>query len=195
LFGAGSCGDKQLKMLCGLSPLNTGNPKFGSLAGNVTVPSGWTILGVGDVARSQSISGVQVGSVIGTPSHSSTCIGRPLGLKPEPTIVNCNGFPAASPGTTNGLPVGVVIVPANATPATTTKPATAPTTTATNRRLRPNITKRSLRNPHPGNSLWPPMPAPLARGNGVRVHSPAVHFRSSADNVEIAPRTRVRGAA
>jgi hypothetical protein len=35
---------------------------------------------------------------------------------PEPVTVNDNGFPAASPGTMNGLDEGVVIVPANATP-------------------------------------------------------------------------------
>jgi hypothetical protein len=51
-----------------------------------------------------------------TPSHCSTATRSPS-PKPVAMIVNDCGFPAASPGTWNGDADGVVIVPANATPA------------------------------------------------------------------------------
>ena len=95
---------------CGLSPLNGWNAWFGSVAENVTVPSGCTIAAAGDEPKSQSTVGDHPGVPGETPSHCSTSA-FPTG-NPDPTTVNGSGFPEASPGTTNGLPVGVVIVPA-----------------------------------------------------------------------------------
>jgi hypothetical protein len=107
----GSSGPKQLKIDCGLSPRNGRNAWFTSVDNHVAVPSGCTIAEAGDVPRSQSTVGDQPGEVGATPLHCSTTTNVP-GVYEEPTIVNGSGFPPPSTGTTNGLPVGVVIVPA-----------------------------------------------------------------------------------
>ena len=120
-----------MKRDCGLSFLNGWNEWFASLASNVAVPFPATRTGAGELPKSQSTMGDHPGVVGSTPSHCSALTSDP-GVYPLPTIVNGNGFPAASPATTNGLPGGCVIVPAHATPAIST---TATATTAIKRRL------------------------------------------------------------
>ena len=131
MFGEGSFGDRQLNWNEGLSFLNGWNAWLKSLALKVAVPLAATMTGAGALPLSQSTVGDHPTVVGSTPSHCSTLTSDP-GVYPLPTIVNGCGLPAASPGTTNGLPVGCVIVPAHAIPAISTK-ATA--TTAINRRL------------------------------------------------------------
>jgi hypothetical protein len=124
----GSFGDKQLKIDCGLSPLNGWNAWLGSVAENVAVPFDCTIAAAGDDPKSQSTVGDHPAELGATPLHCSTNTCVPA-VNPDPTMVNGSGFPEASPGTTNGLPVGVEIVPAYATPAA--ESATALATNAT----------------------------------------------------------------
>jgi hypothetical protein len=81
--------------------------------------------------------GDQPAAVCATPSHCSTDTNEPA-VNPVATTVNATGFPAPSPGTTNGEPVGCVI-DANATPAKPTNTITAPTATTATRRLRTPI--------------------------------------------------------
>jgi hypothetical protein len=66
-----SPGARQLKMFCGLLPLNGRKPKFGSFAGNVASPSGPTSTAAGDVAESQCDRGFQPAVEGATPSHCS----------------------------------------------------------------------------------------------------------------------------
>ena len=63
--------------------------------------------------RSQFVVGSQPGAVVGVPSHCSMNTFA-SGVKPVAETVNGCGLPAASPGTANGFPVGVVIVDAKA---------------------------------------------------------------------------------
>src|SRR5207247_2245960 len=91
------------------------NAWLASAASKVVVPVAPTRTGAGALPRSQSVSGDQPGVVGSMPSHCSTLTSVP-GVYPIATTVNGNGLPAASAGTTKGVPVGCVIVPANATP-------------------------------------------------------------------------------
>jgi hypothetical protein len=73
---------------------------------NVAVPFGLVATtGAFDAPLSQSVVGSQPCAVLGFPSHCSTKIVCP-GVKPVATTVNDNGFPLASPGTTNVVPDG-----------------------------------------------------------------------------------------
>jgi hypothetical protein len=116
--GSGWPAARQLNRLCGLSPLNGWNEKFGSFDANVTFPEASACACAGDVPESQLLVGDQPAAVDGVPSHCSTLTSAP-GVYPLPTIVNGCGLPWASPGTMTGDVFGVVIVPANATPAAT----------------------------------------------------------------------------
>jgi hypothetical protein len=130
---AGSFGERQLNSDCGLSPLKGVNAWFGSVERNVAVPVPSASTGDCDEPRSQWVVGDQPGAVWTTPSHCSSDTSA-LGAKPVATTVNGNGFPEASPGTTKGLPVGVVI-DANAIPARATRQTAAPPATTIKRRL------------------------------------------------------------
>ncbi len=59
LFSAGSFGDWQLKMPCGLAPLNGWNAWLGSLVGNETFPLPSATTAAGEVPRSQFTVGSQ----------------------------------------------------------------------------------------------------------------------------------------
>ena len=113
LLGDGSDGLRQLNRPCGLKPLNGRNPKFRSLAGKLTTPEAFTVAAAGELPRSQFCVGSQLTSVVGTPSHCSMNTGEPTGNPLAVTVKDC-GCPDALPGTTNGFPVGVVIVAADA---------------------------------------------------------------------------------
>jgi hypothetical protein len=140
LLDGGSLGAKQLNLgglpagENGSGPLNGKNPKFGSFAGKVAIPSAPTSTDAGEDAISQWSIGFQPGADDDTPSHCSMfVVPTPCG-NPDATTVNDNGFPAASPGTGNGFVDGVVIVPANAAPANSASvPRHAPRTTASRR--------------------------------------------------------------
>ena len=113
----GSFGERQLNADCGLSPLNGVNRWFVSESRIVTVPFASASCGVGEEPRSQLMSTLQFGLVGSTPSHCSTDTSA-FGAYPVAMIENGCGFPLASPGTTNGEVLGVVIaVTANAAPA------------------------------------------------------------------------------
>jgi hypothetical protein len=131
-FSGGWFGDKQLKTVCGLSPLNGVKrfSGFGSVGDHVTVPLASGTSGVGDDPRSQSTVAPQVESLTGFPSHCSTYTSL-LGSKPVADTVIATGLPVASPGTWNG-PGGagcVIEVVANARPVVNTSSAMTPTTT------------------------------------------------------------------
>ncbi len=62
---------RQLKSPCGLSPTNGRSAWFGSLAGNVTMPSVSAIAAAGEEPKSQSTDGRQSSSVGTRPLHCS----------------------------------------------------------------------------------------------------------------------------
>ena len=101
-------GERQLNNDCGLSPLKTNSTRFGSFAANVATPPASANAGACPDAASQWSVGEYPAVVDGTPSHCSMNTGRP-GVNPLAVTVNSCGFPAPSPGTTNGFVVGVVI--------------------------------------------------------------------------------------
>jgi hypothetical protein len=93
--------------------------------------------GARDDPASQFAPGDHPAVVCGTPSHCSAKI-EELAGNPVPVMSNGTGFPDASPGTVNDVPLGCVIVPANATPATTST-ASAQSAVMTARRLDPRL--------------------------------------------------------
>ncbi len=139
---AGSLGDRQLNSDCGLSPLKGVNAWFGSVDRNVAVPVPSARTGDCDEPRSQCVVGDQPGAVWATPSHCSSDTSA-FGANPVATTVKGNGFPDESPGTTNGLPEGVVI-DAKAMPASATRQTAAPPATTIKRRLLARIRKGSF---------------------------------------------------
>ncbi len=99
------------------------NPWFGSVWSNVAVPPADEMTGAGEVTMSQWAVGLQLNAVGATPSHCSTNTFA-LGVKPATLMSNACGLPATSCGTTNGLPVGaVMLVAALAGPAIAITPA------------------------------------------------------------------------
>jgi hypothetical protein len=171
-------GDKQLKMVCGLSPLN-GWKCFvacGSFTSQVATPCASADTGAGDDPRSQSPVALHDESDTGLPSHCSKETDA-FGVKPLAETVNGCGLPAASPGTWNGPGgVGVVIVPANAKPDETTNNAPTPTTTR-----RDMLRRRSTSAPWDELVLGLNPPADAFRRSAsrcsVRVSIPFTHAR------------------
>ena len=107
--GSASFGDRQLKSCCGLESLNGLNWWFRLPAGNVTVPVASAVTAAFDRPRSQSVVTSQNFWVEGMPSHCSASTDAPAG-NPVATTVNGTGLPSASPGTTNGVVLGVVML-------------------------------------------------------------------------------------
>src|SRR5262245_11493283 len=147
----GSFGERQLNRVCGDSPLNGWKAWLASVTANITVPSEAATAAAGADPRSQLMVTLHPGVVGATPSHCSSHT-RPPGFQPEPVIVNDCGLPAASPGTTNGEPVGCVIVPAAATPVMSANMATANTMSRVALEIARDFRLRGFRNagPPPG---------------------------------------------
>lgn len=131
-FDGGSFGARQAKPPVGCRPLIGSNSRVPGDV-NVAVPFASASTGALEAPLSQLIVTSQPAAVCGVPSHCSTNTGWPT-LKPVATTVNDSGFPFASPGTTNGFPVGVVIVAAKAIPARPSTHAAAMTATSMSRR-------------------------------------------------------------